>query len=116
MMLMILTGVMTMISNVRREIAELPQSADGQIWTGREVCFWEGTEFRYHRIYGLVYIYHMPDGSLRLQCGNCGALLPQLRILAGQRNGKFVPARCPECGSAIVGVQVTEDWSAEDGD
>ena len=63
-----------------------------------------------------AYIYRMPDGSLRIQCGNCGALLTQLRILAGQRNSKFVPARCPECGSTIVGVQGTEDWSAEDGD
>lgn len=57
-----------------------------------------------------VYIYRMPDGSLRIQCGSCGALLPQLRILAGQRNGPFVPARCPECGTEIVGVQGTEDW------
>lgn len=63
-----------------------------------------------------IYIYRMPDGTLRIQCGNCGALLTQLRILAGQRNGPFIPSRCPECGSAIVGVQGTEDWSAEDGD
>lgn len=46
-------------------------------------------------------IYRMPDGSLRIQCGNCGALLTQLRILAGQRTGKFVPARCPECGASV---------------
>lgn len=63
-----------------------------------------------------AYIYRMPDGTLKLQCGSCGALLPQLRILAGQRNGQFVPARCPECGPSTVGVQGTEDWSAEDGD
>jgi len=57
-----------------------------------------------------AYIYRMPDSTLMIQCGNCGALLPQLRILAGQRTGKFVPARCPECGAEIVGVQGTEDW------
>ena len=56
-----------------------------------------------------VYIYRMPDGSMRIQCGSCGALLTQLRILAGQRNCPFVPARCPECGAEIVGVQGTED-------
>jgi ribosomal protein S27E len=56
-----------------------------------------------------VYIYRMPDGSMRIQCGNCGALLPQLRILAGQRSGRFVPARCPECGAEIVDIQGTED-------
>ena len=57
-----------------------------------------------------AYIYAEPDGTLRIQCGNCGALLPQLRILAGQRTGKFVPARCPECGAEIVGMQGIEDW------
>lgn len=57
-----------------------------------------------------AYIYRMPDGTLRIQCGNCGALLPQLRILAGQRTGKFVPARCPECGAEIAGMQGAEDW------
>ena len=61
-----------------------------------------------------VYIYRMPDGSMRIQCGNCGALLPQLRILAGQRSGRFVPARCPECGAEIVDIQGTED--CEEGD
>lgn len=61
-----------------------------------------------------AYIYRMTDGTLRIQCGNCGALLPQLRILAGQRSGRFVPARCPECGSKIVDIQGTED--CEEGD
>lgn len=61
-----------------------------------------------------VYIYRMHDGSMRIQCGNCGALLPQLRVLAGQRSGRFVPARCPECGSEIVDIQGTEDY--EEGD
>lgn len=61
-----------------------------------------------------VYIYRMPDGSMRIQCGNCGALLPQIRALAGQRSGRFVPARCPECGSEIVDIQGAED--CEEGD
>lgn len=31
------------------EMVELPQSADGKIWTGREVCFWTGaTQDDYH--------------------------------------------------------------------
>lgn len=60
-----------------------------------------------------AYIYRMPDGSMRIQCGNCGALLPQIRVLAGQR-AVFAPARCPECGSEIVDIQGTED--CEEGD
>lgn len=60
-----------------------------------------------------VYIYRMPDGSLKLQCGNCGAPLPQIRVLAGKRSGRFVPARCPECGSETVDIHGTEDWGDE---
>lgn len=58
-----------------------------------------------------AYIYAEPDGRLMIRCGTCWALLPQLRILAGQRTGKFVPARCPECGAEIAGMQGTEDGS-----
>ena len=43
-----------MAKRIDNEMVELPWSADGQIWTGREVCFWEGTEFRYHRLYEFV--------------------------------------------------------------
>ncbi len=64
----------------------------------------------YERKTAEAYVYRVPDGSLRIQCGNCGAMLPQLRILAWQRTWKFVPARCPECGAEIAGMQGTEDW------
>ena len=37
------------------EMVELPKSADGKIWTGREVCFWTDTDSgAYHRLYALV--------------------------------------------------------------
>ena len=29
---------------INSEMIELPKSADGQIWTGREVCFWTSAE------------------------------------------------------------------------
>lgn len=60
-----------------------------------------------------AYIYRMPDGSLKLQCGNCGAPLPQIRVPAGHR-AVFAPAGCPECGAETVDIQGTED--CEDGD
>lgn len=45
-----------MTSKERRKV-ELPQSADGKIWTGREACFWtDATEAGWHRFDGLVYI------------------------------------------------------------
>lgn len=46
----------TLADRIDSEMVELPKSADGQIWTGREVCFWidEGDEFRYHRFDNLV--------------------------------------------------------------
>ena len=38
------------------EMVELPKSADGKIWTGREVCFWTGaTEGDWHKFDGLHY-------------------------------------------------------------
>lgn len=63
-----------------------------------------------------IYIYAQPDGSLKIQCGNCGALLPQLRILATQRGGRFVPARCDGCGSEIVSIQGIEDYDGGNDD
>ena len=61
-----------------------------------------------------VHIYRMPDGSLEIQCGNCGAPLPQTRVPAGQRSGRSVPARCPGCGSETVDIQGTEDCEGGD--
>ena len=58
---------MTPTSEERREV-ELPQSADGKIWTGREACFWtDATEAGWHRFEGLVYIY----GKWYVEDGNC---------------------------------------------
>lgn len=38
------------------EMVELPQSADGKIWTGREVCFWTGSaDEDWHKFDGLHY-------------------------------------------------------------
>lgn len=38
------------------EMVELPKSADGKTWTGREVCFWTGAaEGDYHKFHGLTY-------------------------------------------------------------
>ena len=61
-----------------------------------------------------VYIYRMPDGTLGIQCGNCGAPLPQIRVPAGQRGGRSVPARCPGCGPEIVDIQGTGDCEGGD--
>ena len=39
------------------EMMELPKSADGKIWTGREVCFWTGAaDGDWHKFNGLAYI------------------------------------------------------------
>lgn len=38
------------------EMVELPQSADGKTWTGREVCFWTGSAGEdWHKFDGLHY-------------------------------------------------------------
>lgn len=38
------------------ELVELPKSADGKIWTGREVCFWTGAAKEdQHKFDGLLY-------------------------------------------------------------
>lgn len=45
-----------MAKRIDNEMVELPQSADGQIWTGREVCFWTGpAEGDWHKFCGLHY-------------------------------------------------------------
>lgn len=36
------------------EMIELPKSADGQIWTGREVCFWTSAEQAGYHNFGCV--------------------------------------------------------------
>lgn len=41
---------------IDREMVELPQSAEGRIWTGREVCFWTGPANEdWHKFCGLHY-------------------------------------------------------------
>lgn len=41
---------------IESEMAELPRSADGYIWTGREVCFWTGSASEdQHKFCGLHY-------------------------------------------------------------
>lgn len=41
---------------IDREMVELPQSAEGRIWTGREVCFWTGPlDEDWHKFCGLHY-------------------------------------------------------------
>lgn len=38
------------------EMVERPRSADGKIWTGREVCFWTGSEDEdWNKFCGLYY-------------------------------------------------------------
>ena len=51
------------------EMAELPRSADGKSWTGREVCFWTGAEREeYHSFHDLVL---RPEGwYVEDSCGN----------------------------------------------
>lgn len=42
---------------IDREMVELPMSADGKTWTGREVCFWtDATKKGWHKLENLVYI------------------------------------------------------------
>lgn len=36
------------------EMVELPKSADGKIWTGREVCFWTSAEKEGYHSFGCV--------------------------------------------------------------
>lgn len=41
---------------IDREMVELPQSAEGRIWTGRVVCFWTGPANEdWHKFCGLHY-------------------------------------------------------------
>jgi hypothetical protein len=50
-------GLRDLADRVDAETVELPKSADGKIWTGREVCFWTGaTEGDWHDFNSLVYI------------------------------------------------------------
>jgi hypothetical protein len=42
---------------IDRELVELPKSADGKIWTGREVDFWTGAaDGDWHKFNSLAYI------------------------------------------------------------
>lgn len=46
-----------LVDRIDTETVELPKSADGKIWTGREGCFWTGaTEEDWHDFNSLVYI------------------------------------------------------------
>lgn len=45
----------TLADRIDRELVELPKSADGKIWTGRESCFWTGAEQEgYHQFDSLT--------------------------------------------------------------
>lgn len=45
-----------LVDRLDAETVELPKSADGKIWTGREVCFWTGaTEGDWHKFHCLAY-------------------------------------------------------------
>jgi hypothetical protein len=47
----------TLADRIDRELVELPKSADGKIWTGRETCFWTGATEEYrHEFNSLAYI------------------------------------------------------------
>lgn len=52
------------------EMVELPQSADGKIWTGREVCFWTGATQDDHHIFDSICLSHgkwsVEDTSYRM--------------------------------------------------
>ena len=49
--------LLALVDRIDGEMVELPQSADGKIWTGREVCFWTGaTEGDRHEFNSLTYI------------------------------------------------------------
>lgn len=50
-------ALMGIADRIDAEMVELPKSADGKIWTGREVCFWTGaTEGDRHELNSLAYI------------------------------------------------------------
>lgn len=47
----------TLADRIDRELVELPKSADGKIWTGREVDFWTGAaDGDWHKFNSLAYI------------------------------------------------------------
>lgn len=49
--------LLALADRIDAETVELPKSADGKIWTGREVCFWTGaTEGDRHEFNSLAYI------------------------------------------------------------
>lgn len=49
--------ILALADRIDTETVELPKSADGKIWTGREVCFWTGaTEGDRHEFNSLTYI------------------------------------------------------------
>lgn len=45
-----------LVYRIDTEMVYLPKSADGKIWTGREVCFWTGAaEGDWHKFHSLTY-------------------------------------------------------------
>jgi len=49
--------LLALADRIDAEMVELSKSADGKIWTGREVCFWTGaTEGDRHELNSLAYI------------------------------------------------------------
>lgn len=49
-------ALMGIADRIDAEMVELPKSADGKVWTGREVCFWTGAaEGDCHKFHCLAY-------------------------------------------------------------
>lgn len=46
--------LLDLADRIDSEMVELPRSVDGQIWTGREVCFWTSAEQEGYHNFGCV--------------------------------------------------------------
>lgn len=46
--------LLDLADRIDNETVELPRSADGYVWTGREVCFWTGAEQEDYHNFGCV--------------------------------------------------------------
>lgn len=60
--------LMCIADRIDKEMVELPRSADGKIWTGRETCFWtDATKSGWHKLESLAYI----DGRWCVEDNGC---------------------------------------------